>query len=432
MMLEKNNFSATFRLPIADCRCADYQLLIVGGEQTMTGRTFQLYFSNRIALSFVQLLLLAFGLDEQLLNKIGTTQSFTLPHILRQKSHPLPSNMLLLVMSMKNEGSFNRNVSNDNDVVVCKRKSPCIAIVTEPDACDSDVRYEATMQALYHAISTEYVYLISIRLSRRMHLTGDSDDDVDEIQFQSRYIRMIQQLREWCDNYKSTTTGLSQYERRCYIVVSSGPYMEIGLRHYADGVHFKEMHQSQIPSTRQFYHTLLQKDSDDDTSTGNQITLQRSSNLLVGTSVHSMASAMDAYTSYQPDYMFVGTCYTTQSHPDKLDVEGPLLPSQVYDALHHYSDESQQQGKSELSPPPLILGIGGINDRNCGRVVNPLYHGGSRNKNMTRDTTSSMYGTCDGVAVIRSVLQSIDPAQTVRSMYHCMEQSWNGNPSSYL
>lgn len=383
-------------------------------------------------------------LNDAFLFRIMTTQSFT-PRIDGRSPSAWWSNLshqpLTTLLSIKNTGALeliddeSQSISyhDSNDM---KTKSPFIAIVTEPDACDSDERYEATMNALYRAISSNYVNLISIRLSRNttstsnhsivMDDTNDSQHDSDEVQFQSRYRRMIQQLCEWSndddESHHESSSSYRQSRKKFHVVVSSGPYMELGLRHHADGVHFKEMHQSQIPTMRQFYRTLLQEDNtiasssmsttENKISTGNLTRWRTNKELLVGTSVHSISSAIDAFVLYQPDYMFVGTCFTTQSHPDKIDLEGPRLPSQVCDSLNRYITSEQQSSH----PRPLILGIGGIDETNCGTVVKP-----DQNSN----STSTKTNTCDGIAVIRSVLQSIDPAQTVTSMYHCMRNILN-------
>ena len=350
--------------------------------------------------------------------------------------------------TMSSVAGNNNNVMES--VVIHSAPSPWIAIVTEPDACDSDERYEATMTALHQAISSTTtsttsssdrnhccVNLISIRLSRRNHdnhhcndttgsigntddihttTAGDNKDYDDETQFQSRYIRMIQQLCEW-SHYDDDDIDVAyplddsplrlQQTRKFRVVVSSGPYMELGLRHWADGVHVKERHRSQIPKIRQFYRSLY-----DATCHANHTKWRRSPELLVGTSVHSISSAMEAYSQYQPDYLFVGTCFATQSHPDKVDLEGPRLPSQVCDALHQYIT-SNVTLESAPRRRPVILGIGGIDEMNCGTVVRPDQ---SRNR-------SSSSSTCDGIAVIRSVLQSVDPAQTVTAMYRTMVHS---------
>ena len=369
---------------------------------------------------------------------IRTIHSY-IPPIFRRHTTPSINIMQRLSPWMLVSNKDNTEVALDNYNSVDDKendrketRSPYIAIVTEPDACDTDERYEATMKALYHAISTNYVNLISIRLSRN-RTTGIAAKDThlnsDEIQFQSRYIRMIQQLREWSDDKSSVTatTSIHRSERQLFhVVVSSGPYMELGLRHCADGVHFKEMHRTQIPSVREFYNKLrLQQEEDADSlnNVNRTAALYRNPRLLVGASVHSIISALEANQLYQPDYMFVGTCYMTQSHPDKVNVEGPRLPSQVYDAILQPSKRLEQPSRSVISRP-LILGIGGIDENNCGTVVKPD-RSISTNATTTCVSTGTTYGICDGIAVIRSVLQSIDPAQSVTRMHHGMQNAYD-------
>ena len=80
------------------------------------------------------------------------------------------------------------------------------------------------------------------------------------------------------------------------------------------------------------------------------------------------------------DYLFVGTCYLTQSHPEKqsLDqLEGPSLPGRVRQELYQiYNNrpdstcsEKKSQSTSTLLPPPIIFAIGGIDDQNCHEPV---------------------------------------------------------------
>ena len=113
----------------------------------------------------------------------------------------------------------------------------------------------------------------------------------------------------------------------------------------------------------------------------------------------------------------------TQSHPDKVNVEGPRLPSQVYDAILQPSKRLEQPSRSVISRP-LILGIGGIDENNCGTVVKPD-RSISTNATTTSISTGTTYGICDGIAVIRSVLQSIDPAQSVTRMHHGMQNAYD-------
>jgi thiamine-phosphate pyrophosphorylase len=129
------------------------------------------------------------------------------------------------------------------------------------------------------------------------------------------------------------------------------------------GVHFKGMHRHLIPATRE----RLGPDA------------------LVGTSAHSVDSALEAISEYgAPDYFFVGTCYMTASHPEKdeTDLEGPTLPGRVSRAI---------QAQYGISLP--VLAIGGIDETNCEEPV-------------------CAFGA-DGVAVIRAVLRASDPADAV-------------------
>jgi thiamine-phosphate pyrophosphorylase len=110
------------------------------------------------------------------------------------------------------------------------------------------------------------------------------------------------------------------------------------------------------------------------------------SDVTIGISAHSLESAIEAVTEYAPDYLFVGTCYKTTSHPEKskADLEGPALPGQVQRAV--------------TSIP--VFAIGGIDETNCHEPV-------------------LRYGA-HGVAVIRAVLRSSDPAQAVIQIHNNM------------
>jgi thiamine monophosphate synthase len=119
--------------------------------------------------------------------------------------------------------------------------------------------------------------------------------------------------------------------------------------------------------------------------------------ILVGTSAHSIESALDAALKYDPDYMLVGTCYETASHPEKeaAELEGPSLPGEVARAIRAV----------EIGALPIVFAIGGIDETNCDEPV--LKFG------------------ADGVAVIRSVLQAPNPADAVlriRTSLQCRQQ----------
>jgi thiamine monophosphate synthase len=287
------------------------------------------------------------------------------------------------VSNNKSVGHFSARTISPEPSMFGISPPPCIAIVTEPDACDSEERWNNTMHALQAALSTRLVQLVSVRLSRNC----SNDDSLGEDQFQSRYLRMVQQLRAWSSDAATSKRPLF------YVVVSSGPYMELGLRApgRAHGVHFKEAHRSQIPSIREWYRHQYPDDAP----------------LVIGTSVHSIPSAIEAYQMYQPDYLFVGTCFATASHPDKVILEGPALPSQVCDALDRImaaSDANVATGTGIAPRQPAVLAIGGIDASNCAEIM-------------------TMPVGPEGVSVIRSVLRAPDPSHAVQSIYQEMKNA---------
>ena len=100
--------------------------------------------------------------------------------------------------------------------------------------------------------------------------------------------------------------------------------------------------------------------------------------------------------------MFVGTCYLTQSHPEKnaIDLEGPALPGLVKEAIVQMDidsiddkDDNDDSADGHGAVAPIIFAIGGIERENCHEPVG----NGS-----------------DGVAVIRSVMQASNPALAVK------------------
>lgn len=233
--------------------------------------------------------------------------------------------------------------------------SPYLAVITEPDACDSQETLQRTLHALTQAVSTDQVDLISIRQA----LPNPAKQQRDEIA--NRLVQLAQQL-----------VNLSR--RHCFCLVISSDWIDVVERvPGVKGIHVKESHRHQIPALR-----VLHNDA-----------------LIIGTSAHSIESALDAWHKYQPDYFFVGTCYSTQSHPEKSphDLEGPALPGQVAAALQ---DKMRNHDSSKQQCCPPVLAIGGINSENC------------------RDPVQ-VFGA-DGVAAIRAVLQAPNPARTVQQM----------------
>ena len=243
--------------------------------------------------------------------------------------------------------------------MVFPRGPPFLAVITEPDACDSDPSMERTFHALSQAVSTGHVDLISLR--QAVPAKAEKQKEVAH-----RLLQLAQRLM-----------GLSlKFGFR--VVISSDwideVYMPTTRTHATcccvHGIHVKESHRAQIPALRQC-----------------------DANILIGTSAHSVESAVNAWQTYQPDYFFVGTCYPTQTHPEKTaqDLEGPALPGQVVQALQNFANVTNPRNQR-----PPVLAIGGIHPGNCHEPV-------------------VQFGA-DGVAAIRAVLQSPDPAQTVQNM----------------
>jgi len=158
----------------------------------------------------------------------------------------------------------------------------------------------------------------------------------------------------------------------------------------------KESKVSDIPEIRKLLQESKQKRkyNSDSNVTGES---KEEPQVIIGTSAHSVDTALSTWKKYKPDYFFVGTCYLTKSHPEKnaSDLEGPTLPGIVRRRLH---DERKVEDSHNV---PHVFAIGGIDDENCHEPV-------------------VKYGA-DGVAVIRAVMQSSEPRQTVLEMKEQMQ-----------
>ena len=262
---------------------------------------------------------------------------------------------------------------NDDDsfqpTLLLGRNPPYLAIITEPDACDSDEKVDRTFEAICQAVSNNQVDLISIRQAVPANIQEQSN-------VSKRLISLSDQLFELSLRYQ-------------FRLVISSDWMSLHNQVRVHGIHVKESHRERIPEIRKMLRKNDDDDDDDDAS------------IIIGTSAHSVPTAVNAWQKYRPDYMFVGTCYVTQTHPEKSldDLEGPALPGQVVQTLRQEIDSSSFSSSSSLRP--IIFAIGGINVENCHEPVQ--IHG------------------ADGVAAIRAVLQSSDPGQTVLEIKQNMQ-----------
>ena len=262
---------------------------------------------------------------------------------------------------------------NDDDSIQSTlfpgRMPPYLAIITEPDACDSDEKVDRTFEAICQAVSKNQVDLVSIRQAVPTNIQERSN-------VSKRLISLSDQLFELSLRYQ-------------FRLVISSDWMSLQNQVRIHGIHVKESHRERIPEIRKMLRRNRDDDDDDDDD---------DDGFIIGTSAHSIPSAVDAWHKYQPDYMFVGTCYITQTHPEKSldDLEGPALPGQVVQMLQQEINTS-----SSSALRPIIFAIGGINVENCHEPV-------------------QIYGA-DGVAAIRAVLQSSDPARTVLEIKQNMQ-----------
>jgi len=285
---------------------------------------------------------------------------------------------------------------------------PYLAIVTEPDACDDDRRMEETFRTIQRAVLVSQntngdgddatgVDLISIRVSNPSNGHGDGSFQKRVVELTTRVLSLrnerTKSIQMMTHDDEGDSNGNRDDDRRRSFHVVVNDNVEAALDADADGVHVKEKDARSIPHIRErMIERRLQNGRHDDAERP----------VLIGTSSHSIAAARSTVRNFRPDYLFVGTCYPTQTHPEKgvEDLEGPQLPGLVREALHQdaYFDRSNDEDgvADSCHRPPIIYAIGGINQHNCREPV-------------------VRYGA-DGVAIIRSVMQASDPGGVVRSI----------------
>ena len=93
------------------------------------------------------------------------------------------------------------------------------------------------------------------------------------------------------------------------------------------------------------------------------------------------------------DFIQVGTMFSTQSHPGK-EPEGPGMLRQVASTVRAHAKDGH--------PPPFLIAVGGINERNCAETV---------------------LAGADGVAVISAISSSSDPAHAAKCIKSTMRKA---------
>ena len=271
-----------------------------------------------------------------------------------------------------------------NDVFMEKNDDwcpPLLAIITESDAVSSRLRMDETINTLCQVMRDGSVDLISIRCIQ-------NDDKNESKDFVERVIELTKKLLAYRRELSTSSTKYS-VKRLPKIVINDN--LDAVLASNADGIHVKERNVSDIPLIRETLDNLYNVNHNDD-----EVRTPK----LIGTSAHSTNSAKHAVSQGKIDYLFVGTCYLTQSHPEKIcedDLEGPHLPGLIRQTL--LSDMNSR--KTDVEKIPSIFAIGGINDVNCWE---PVEKG------------------ADGVALIRSVMQANNPVAASNFIYQRMKE----------
>lgn len=260
---------------------------------------------------------------------------------------------------------------------VFRKSSPYLALLTEPDAASCKRRRLETLDMLESACCCAYdndydddevveaedgVDLLSIRVDRECF----DEEELKELLKCATQIcgdRSIVVLNISCEK------GIPGNE--LYWVVEYG----------ADGVHVKESSWDRISRIKSDMKALFAQSG-------------KTKEPIIGSSCHSVSSALRA-ARVGVDYLFVGTCFPTLTHPEKSekDLEGPQLVREVRSSLNN-------EGYSHIP----ILAVGGINEKNCHIPVSSDFN-------------------ADGVAVIRSITGATKSRQAVSSIKRALRRS---------
>lgn len=262
------------------------------------------------------------------------------------------------------------------------RNPPYLAILTEPDACDSSQRVHETYRAIERATVDGDVDLVVLRISDETKNGTSQNDELNANKWE--LLRMLSRLHM---RHEKDGKGFK-------LVINNDVEMAVAAlsRNIAiDGMHIKERNVDSIPSIRHALQNAAR-------GTG-----ASSVDIIIGTSCHSVQSAWKSYQCV--DYLFVGTCYATMSHPEKSvdQLEGPKLPGRIKEALIRTCGDRS-------SSIPVIFAIGGIDETNCHEPVS--------------------FGA-DGVGVIRSVMRADDPPRMVELINESMKKVFVGEVAEF-
>lgn len=232
-----------------------------------------------------------------------------------------------------------------------------LCVITESNACDTMQHVQRTIQTLQSALGTHNnnaIDLISIRV------------DAPIKQAALEFTAGMEQTELFQDRLKYLASEMMKLKRKHQehplynhydIVINDVKYLQVAIEANVDGIHVKEKDIAQIPHIRSEFQRINNNPS-----------------VIIGISAHSECTALHNFIKYRPDYIFVGTCYMTQSHPEKgvHQLEGPKLPGMVRRSILKYLTLENSDSESNRIDPPTIFAIGGIEKTNCHE---PVQHG---------------------------------------------------------
>jgi thiamine monophosphate synthase len=306
------------------------------------------------------------------------------------------------------------------------KSPPYLAIITETDACSSTTRVDETIRAIELATADGMVDLVVLRVVEEDDGPGYGNEyAIRKWDLLTRLATLKERIDDGGGRREDRKGGkFALVVNDDVDIVLEALSRNVGV----DGVHVKERNALSIPTIRDGLERAIASSSRLSSSSvvkgGDAIIVER--RIVVGTSCHSIESGIGSYGLHPrgPDYLFVGTCYPTDSHPEKStadQLEGPTLPGNVRRELHdiyhntnrdftvnddvddddHHLTTSSRIATTRIFPP-IVFAIGGIDETNCREPV-------------------IRYGA-DGIAVIRTVMQAPDPGEVVQHMKRTMKE----------